>query len=98
MDRVDVYHPTFQLESLKTQDYDITNTALLGAENLGMDRDDITVLISSIKPEHFYKSMSTKNPKLWQDVYHVPFWDTIIYLKISTGIKHPFCIVQVKEK
>lgn len=98
MERVDVHQPTFHLESVKTQAYEITNIALQGAESLGMDRDDIDALISSIQPNHFYKSMSTKNKNLWQDVYRVPYNNKVIYLKISTGLSHPFCIVQLKEK
>lgn len=98
MDRVDVHQPTFHLESVKTQEYEITNLALKGTESLGMDRDDIDALLSSIQPKHFYKSMSPQNKNLWQDVYHVPYMDKVIYLKLSTGIRHPFCIVQLKEK
>ena len=70
MDRVDVSMPTFFLTSFQRQHYEITNTALRGAEALEMDDDDILSLVLSIKPEHFYKSMSTKNKNLWQDVYH----------------------------
>lgn len=98
MERVDVYSPTFSLSSFKSQKYEITNKALDGAEALEMDADNIRELVSSIKANHFYKSMSTTKKNVWQDVYHVPYKDKIIYLKVSTGITCPFCIVQLKEK
>lgn len=98
MERVDVLKPTFSLESFQSQDYEITNTALCGAEALEMDGDDIASLVLTVRPEHFYKSMSTKLKNIWQDVYHVPYKGKVIYLKISTGVTHPYCIVQLKEK
>lgn len=98
-ERIDVHQPTFNLSSFKRQDYEITTLALNGAANLGMSSDDIDTLVSSIKSEHFYKSMSsTKHAKIWQDVYRVPYEGKVIYLKISTGLEKPFIIVQLKEK
>lgn len=98
-ERIDVHQPTFNLVSFQIQDYELTKLALDGAEKLGMSLDDIDTLVSSIKSEHFYKSMSsTKHEKIWQDVYRVPYEGKIIYLKISTGLEKPFIIVQIKEK
>ena len=98
MERVDTSTPTFSLSSFQGQKYEITNTARDGAEALEMDVDDIEHLVSSMDTSHFYKSMSTKKKNVWQDVYHVPYNGKIIYLKVSTGITCPFCIVQLKEK
>jgi motility quorum-sensing regulator/GCU-specific mRNA interferase toxin len=47
----------------------------------------------------FYKSMTTfADPRLWQDVYHVPSGSHILYVKFQADVVTQFSLVSFKER
>lgn len=47
----------------------------------------------------FQKSMTTyADHRIWQDVYHVPAGDLVLYVKFQSGIMTEFNLVSFKEK
>ena len=89
--------PTFNLEEFKNSDYEITKTAQKSAENLGFKLNEIDEVISTMKPEHFYKSMTSyQNHKIWQDVYHVPYENLILYIKFTKNVISEFTLLSFK--
>lgn len=45
----------------------------------------VVLCIQGITRRHLYKSMtSDADSRIWQDVYHVPFRDIILYVKFTT--------------
>ncbi len=93
------FNPTYNLEEFKNSDYQITNTALRTALELEFDENDIRKIISTMKQEHFYKSMTSyANHKIWQDVYHVPCGNLILYVKFTQNVISEFTLLSFKEK
>lgn len=96
---LDKYTPSHHLEEFQNSNYRITNTALKSAFELGFNSQEIKSAIKSMKKEHFYKSMTSKyNHKLWQDVYHVPFKDYLLYIKFTKDMISEFTLLSFKEK
>ena len=96
---LDKITPTYDLERFKTSDYEITVTALRGAKALELNRQGIARVIATMKNKHFYKSMTSyENHKMWQDVYHVPYRNKIIYVKFTKGVIREFRLLSFKEK
>ena len=96
---VEKFTPTYNLDEFKNSDYEITKTAQKSAENLGFKLSDIDKFISTIERKHFYKSMTSyANHKIWQDVYHVPFEDMILYVKFTKNLISEFILLSFKEK
>ena len=96
---LDKFTPTYDLERFKSSNYEITETAIRCAGDLGMNRRGIVKVISTMKKEHFYKSMTSYiNHKVWQDVYHVPYENKIIYIKFTKGTITEFRLLSFKEK
>lgn len=95
----DLFRPTYDLEKFKSSEFSITSTALKGAAALGLDTKGIKSVIKTMQPKHFYKSMtSLANHKVWQDVYHVPYNNTTLYIKFTEGILTEFILLSFKEK
>ncbi len=93
------FNPTYNLEEFKNSDYKITNTAFRSALELEFDENDIKKVISTMKKEHFYKSMTSyANHKIWQDVYHVPYGGLILYVKFTQNVISEFTLLSFKEK
>ena len=47
----------------------------------------------------FNKSMTTyADHRVWQDVYHVPKGDLVLYVKFQAGLVTEFTLVSFKEK
>ena len=96
---VDKYTPTYDLTSFKQSDFGIKQSALLGAAALGLGRKEIEEAVSGMLPQHFYKSMTSyNNHRIWQDVYHVPYRDWLLYIKFTQGIVTEFELLSFKEK
>lgn len=77
----------------------ITATATKTAFELGFDSDDIHSVVSTMQENHFYKSMTLyANHKIWQDVYHVPCGDMILYIKFTQNVISEFTLLSFKEK
>ena len=93
------FKPHYDLEKFKRSNFGITVTAIDNAGDLGFDIDGIHEVVSTMKPEHFYKSMTSYfDNKTWQDVYHVPYDDMIIYIKFTEDVISEFMLLSFKEK
>ena len=91
--------PTYDLNRFKASDYEITTTALKGAMEIELDKSGIAAVVASMEKKHFYKSMTSyANHKIWQDVYHVPYKEKIIYIKFTLGLIAEFRLLSFKEK
>ena len=96
---MDKFNPTYDLEKFKASDFKTTQTARDNALELGFDIIGIHQVVSTIKPEHFYKSMTSyANHKIWQDVYHVPYENLILYIKFTEDVISEFLLLSFKEK
>ena len=69
---------------IREQRYQITRSATLAADKLGLKDRHILECVLSLHPDDFYKTMpSEKRPELWQDVYR-PTYDGIwLYVKVQ---------------
>ena len=93
------FNPSYSLTEFKNSDYRITVKAKKDARNLGFDIDDIHEVVSTIELKHFYKSMTSyADHKIWQDVYHVPCGDLVLYVKFTQNVISEFTLLSFKEK
>lgn len=77
----------------------ITTTALRSAASLGFGRVEITAVIRAMKPAHFYKSMTSyRDSRRWQDVYHVPWGNMVLYVKFTNDTVTEFVVLSFKEQ
>ena len=69
------------------------------APELGFEEKDVRDVILTMERKHFYKSMTSySNHKIWQDVYHVPYDDMILYVKFTQNTISEFTLLSFKEK
>ena len=93
------FNPTYNLEEFKNSDYKIAVTAKRTAAELGFNLSGIDKAISTMESKHFYKSMTSyANHKIWQDVYHVPCGNLILYVKFTQNVISEFTLLSFKEK
>lgn len=93
------FNPTYSLEEFKHSDFEITKTAQITALELEFDENDIRAIVLTMEPQHFYKSMTSyANHKVWQDVYHVPCGNLILYVKFTQNVISEFTLLSFKEK
>lgn len=93
------FNPTYSLEEFKNSDFKITLTARNTAYDLGFTTDDIHDVVSTMELKHFYKSMTSyADHKVWQDVYHVPCGNLILYVKFTQNVLSEFTLLSFKEK
>ncbi len=93
------FNPTYSLEEFKHSDFSITKTATRTAQELGFYEKDIRQIVSTMELKHFYKSMTSyANNKIWQDVYHVPCGNLILYVKFTKDVISEFTLLSFKEK
>jgi motility quorum-sensing regulator/GCU-specific mRNA interferase toxin len=96
--------PTYDLDAIKAvlgsiETLSMTSTALRDALGLGFDRAGVAEAISRIDRRMFYKSMTTfADHRLWQDVYHVPARDMLLYVKFQADVVTEFTVMSFKEK
>ncbi|WP_137132576.1 type II toxin-antitoxin system MqsR family toxin [Rhizobium sp. FY34] len=96
--------PTYDLKAIQTvlgrvETLAMTTSALRDATSIGFDRHGIVEIISGIAPSMFYKSMTTfADHRTWQDVYHVPMRDLLLYVKFQADVITEFKLVSFKEK
>jgi motility quorum-sensing regulator/GCU-specific mRNA interferase toxin len=96
--------PTYDLAAIKAvlgsvETLAITRTALTDALALGFDRPGITAVIRGMRRPMFYKSMTTyADHRNWQDVYHVPVGDLVLYVKFQADVVTEFKVMSFKEK
>lgn len=93
------FNPTYSLEEFKHSDFEITTTARKTASELGFDKIGIRDVVSTMELRHFYKSMTSyADHKVWQDVYHVPCGNLILYVKFTQNVISEFTLLSFKEK
>jgi motility quorum-sensing regulator/GCU-specific mRNA interferase toxin len=96
--------PTYDLAGFKqafcsVDKLAVTTVALKGAVALGMNRQGIVDTIQTMERSHFYKSMTSHaDPRVWQDVYHVPVEGCEVYLKFTADTVTEFKLLSFKEK
>ena len=96
--------PTYDLKAvqhaLRSADtLAITTSALRSANELGFDRAAIVEVISKIERSMFFKSMTTfGDHRRWQDVYHVPARELLLYVKVQADVITEFIVMSFKEK
>jgi motility quorum-sensing regulator / GCU-specific mRNA interferase toxin len=96
--------PTYDLDAIKGElgsvdTLAITTSALRDAVGLGFDRSGIVEVIGSITRKMFVKSMTTfADHRVWQDVYHVPARELVLYVKFQADVVTGFTVMSFKEK
>lgn len=96
--------PTYDLDAIKAvlgsiETLAMTSTALRDASSLGFDRAAVAETINGIDRRMFYKSMTTfADHRVWQDVYHVPARDHLLYVKFQADVVTEFTVMSFKEK
>lgn len=96
--------PTYDIEAVKAifstvETLNVTGSALRGAASLGFGRSEIVAAIQTIERRHFYKSMTSfSDHRLWQDVYHVPSQQGVLYVKFTADAVTEFLLLSFKEK
>ncbi len=74
----------------------MTANAVIGAELMGLDTQDMIAIVSALNTADFYKSMTTyANHKIWQDVYQPSTRAGDVYLKLT--VIDDVLIVSFKE-
>lgn len=74
-----------------------TNTAMNGADELGLTFDGMCDAIKGLKMNDFFKSMTTySDHTVWQDVYKPTLACGVVYLKLT--VSNGVLIVSFKEK
>ncbi|MDY0005035.1 MAG: type II toxin-antitoxin system MqsR family toxin [Polyangia bacterium] len=95
--------PHYDLDTIKAtfatvRSLRMTRTARDCAFSLGLMLEGVVDMIQGMSREHFYKSMtSLSSSALWQDVYHVPWQETVLYVKFTTD-DEGFLVISLKER
>ncbi len=95
--------PHYALDSIKLAfateaSLRMTGTARTSAFALGLLLADVVKIIQGMTREQFYKSMtSLADHRVWQDVYHVTFERTVLYVKFTTDAQGHI-VISFKEK
>ena len=96
--------PTYDLDAFKDvfssiDKLSVTGIAVRSAAALGFGRAEIVATIQTMRREHFYKSMTSyADHRLWQDVYHVPSPEGVLYVKFTADTVTEFKLLSFKEK
>ena len=89
---------SIRAEFLTVDTLRMTAGSQTGAFALGLTRADVVTLIQGITSKHFYKSMTSfANHQVWQDVYHVPYEETVLYVKFTADLEGHI-VISLKEK
>ena len=95
---------TYDLESIQqafstAASLKATGSSIAGAASLALTKADMVEIIQTITRGHLKKSMtSVKDHRLWQDVYFVPYQDTILYVKFTLDENGDFLLISFKEQ
>ncbi len=96
--------PTYDLAAVKAilgtvETLAITTSAFRDALGLGFDRAGIAEVVRGMNTKMFFKSMTTiRDHRVWQDVYHVPARDLVLYVKFQADVVTEFTVMAFKEK
>lgn len=76
-----------------------TRVALDGAAELGFDTTKIVAVVTKLRLEDFYKSMTTyADGSIWQDVYRPTVNGTSIYVKVTVYAAENLLVVSFKRR
>ncbi|MEO5660325.1 MAG: type II toxin-antitoxin system MqsR family toxin [Polaromonas sp.] len=95
---------TYDLDAIKAafstmEKLNVTGSDLKGAAALGFGRSEIVATVQTIERRHFYKSMTSyADHRIWQDVYHVPSGQGVLYVKFTADVVSEFSLLSFKEK
>ena len=93
------FKPSYVLEKFQQSSFAITRTALKSAAELGLDSEGIRNIVATMEPSMFYKSMTSyADHRVWQDVYHVPWENCLLYIKFTEDVISEFLLLSFKEK
>ena len=97
--------PTHDLEAFReafatVEALKVTGTAIRDAAALNLGRQEIVDIIQTMRPAHFYKSMTSHaDYRVWQDVYHVASEAGVLYVKFTADdAGTSFYLLSFKEK
>jgi motility quorum-sensing regulator/GCU-specific mRNA interferase toxin len=96
--------PTYDPDAIKAaigsaETLAITRSAFSDALSLGFNRAVITDVVQGIQRSMFYKSMTTPaDYPTWQDVYHVPADDLLLYVKFQADVVSEFRVMSLKGR
>ena len=77
----------------------VTTTAMKDAHALGYTRQRMVEAIQAMEPSHFYKSMTAlADHTCWQDVHHVPYEGTLLYVKFTDDRITVFRLLSFKKR
>lgn len=77
----------------------ITTAARDGASAVRMTDEHVVDAVLALKRANFYKTMeSVERPGLWQDVYHLEYRNTWLYIKLQLLRDGRAVVVQFKRK
>lgn len=99
MEKRTAHYPLDRIKSLvKKGAVYATGTALRDAKStLDYEFEDMLYVVENLEAGDLYKSMTTGfDNRLWQDVYHYPAQEGIIYIKLQ--IVSEVVIISFKEK
>lgn len=75
-----------------------TMTAADGAENLGLDEQEVVDIIAGLTPRDFDKSMPSEiNPAVGQDVYKPIIGGRELYVKFTTDTRGELLLISFEE-
>lgn len=100
---VEKLKPTYDLTSIKAEFATVdglrmTVSARNSAFSLGLTLEGVVTLIQGITRQHFYKSMTSfADHTIWQDVYHVPYDEGVLYVKFTVDAEGHL-VISLKEK
>ena len=94
------HHSLDQFKSaMAAGDVEFTASAEAGARNCGIGVGGIPTVVATMVPAHFFKSMTSyADSRMWQDVYHVPAGDLVLYVKFTGEIVQEFKLLSFKER
>lgn len=77
----------------------ISAAAVTGATLLNLQESDIITAVLELGPGNFYKSMESEQcPGLWQDVYHLRYRCSNVYIKLQLDFSGAAVVIQFKER
>jgi motility quorum-sensing regulator/GCU-specific mRNA interferase toxin len=76
-----------------------TRVALDGAAELGFDTMKLLTVVTKLRPEDFYKSMTTyADGSIWQDFYRPTVNGTPLYVKVTVYAAENLLVVSFKRR
>jgi motility quorum-sensing regulator/GCU-specific mRNA interferase toxin len=95
--------PTYALADIKAEFADPdhlnrTQKSQEGADDLGMDDNEVVAIIQALTLADFEKSMTSKaNYKIWQDVYKPNVGGRKLYVKFTLDARSELFLISFKE-